>query len=603
MYRHIFSTPALILFSILTTLFQSVQAQQPEQDCINAIPVCSLVIVQPNSYNGEGLNPSEINPLISCLGSGEENSVWYEVNILTDGLLSFVLDPTFFLDDYDWAVYNLTNDPCSAIAINSRLEVSCNYSATAGPTGPNLPGGGNSQNAGGPNRNSPIPVLAGETYVINISNFSGTVSGFRLDFTNSTATIGNSQAPSLHSISRQGNTDTLSLNFNGTVNCNSLDKSDFEILVNNNIQVIDSIWSPNCSGANRITSNLKILLLNTLPLNSQVTVNLVDSLTNSCGNSSNTGSIQSNLPPSFQIQSNANSICEGDSVSLTTTLPDSGYSFLWSPGQTSTPQIVVGPLRTQRYFVQVFDLSTNLTQSDSIEIIVNPAPRISLGNDILICMDSTSLAVPAGPWASYQWEDGSTDSIRSISSAGNYSLEVVDQVGCVGIDSISIDKDALPFSSFSWIPDTLTVNFTDSISNADSISWNFGDGNFSNDRNPSHTYDSVGTYMVSLITTNRCGTDTLTQEVEVKGWALSLSEEILDQFLRIHPNPGSDLIQLEFLHSSFQGEPIQLYDMQGRLLRDYKQIQGMRLPIHRGKLAPGIYFIRIGNLSRKFWFE
>ena len=49
----------------------------------------------------------------------------------------------------------------------------------------------------------------------------------------------------------------------------------------------------------------------------------------------------------------------------------------------------------------------------------------------------------------------------------------------------------------------LTVQFTDNSTNAENWSWNFGDGsNLSTERNPSHTYDLIGLYTVSLTVTN-----------------------------------------------------------------------------------------------------
>ncbi len=58
----------------------------------------------------------------------------------------------------------------------------------------------------------------------------------------------------------------------------------------------------------------------------------------------------------------------------------------------------------------------------------------------------------------------------------------------------------------------LTVNFTDqSIFNPTSWDWTFGDGGTSTEQNPTHTYDAVGTYTVSLTATNAYGSDTETK--------------------------------------------------------------------------------------------
>ncbi|MBI1287692.1 MAG: PKD domain-containing protein [Flavobacteriales bacterium] len=57
----------------------------------------------------------------------------------------------------------------------------------------------------------------------------------------------------------------------------------------------------------------------------------------------------------------------------------------------------------------------------------------------------------------------------------------------------------------------ITVNFTNFSANGAVYTWDFGDGNTSNDVNPSHTYSSNGVYTVSLsVDGGNCGTDDLT---------------------------------------------------------------------------------------------
>ena len=45
--------------------------------------------------------------------------------------------------------------------------------------------------------------------------------------------------------------------------------------------------------------------------------------------------------------------------------------------------------------------------------------------------------------------------------------------------------------------------------------WDFGDGYISTEYNPTHTYDSIGTYTVCLTVTNDCGQDTYCQNVNI----------------------------------------------------------------------------------------
>ncbi len=69
-----------------------------------------------------------------------------------------------------------------------------------------------------------------------------------------------------------------------------------------------------------------------------------------------------------------------------------------------------------------------------------------------------------------------------------------------------------PVANFSGSPTSgtapLAVNFTDlSTGSITSWSWNFGDGGSSTAQNPSHTYNSAGTYTVSLTVTGPGGSD------------------------------------------------------------------------------------------------
>ncbi|UPT68976.1 MAG: hypothetical protein M0D57_10295 [Sphingobacteriales bacterium JAD_PAG50586_3] len=159
---------------------------EPEQDCLGAITVCQSLYIQPNSYTGQGNATNEIDNTTSCLGAGELNGVWYKIVAAGQGFLGFNITPNSNTDDYDWAVFDLTYSPCTALLTDPTLEVSCNFS---GSTFPTTVTGAN----GGPNPQDEtlIAVLPGHVYYIYISNFSSTQTGYTLDFSPSTIPIGN----------------------------------------------------------------------------------------------------------------------------------------------------------------------------------------------------------------------------------------------------------------------------------------------------------------------------------------------------------------------------------------------------------------------------
>ncbi len=70
-------------------------------------------------------------------------------------------------------------------------------------------------------------------------------------------------------------------------------------------------------------------------------------------------------------------------------------------------------------------------------------------------------------------------------------------------------------SSYTFISNFLTVNFTNTSSNATSYLWEFGDATTSTTSNPSKTYANPGTYTVKLTATGPCGAVVSTQTITV----------------------------------------------------------------------------------------
>jgi len=77
-------------------------------------------------------------------------------------------------------------------------------------------------------------------------------------------------------------------------------------------------------------------------------------------------------------------------------------------------------------------------------------------------------------------------------------------------------KDDPPTANFTYQVAELSVSFTYAGTDAESYSWDFGDGNSSTVQNPSHTYGAGGTYTVVLTATNEDGDDEESQDVLVE---------------------------------------------------------------------------------------
>lgn len=249
-------------FIFLLVFSFSLKAQIPtNQDCLGAIPVCQSTYIQPNSYVGQGNYNDEIGPIRQCpdrcLGP-EKNSVWYVISVKTAGLLRFSITPVSQYDDYDWSVYNLNEHSCSEIYNGSLLMMSsCNaygrLSGNQGATGISTLNGGSSncEDAGdaGKKWNMDLPVEVGDTYVLYVSNYSNTQSGYTLDFSASTADIFDDVPAFITAIDTvKGCSGSASINFdfNENILCESVQASDFIVNGPDGDHYVDVVQGAGC---------------------------------------------------------------------------------------------------------------------------------------------------------------------------------------------------------------------------------------------------------------------------------------------------------------------------------------------------------------------
>lgn len=111
----------------------------------------------------------------------------------------------------------------------------------------------------------------------------------------------------------------------------------------------------------------------------------------------------------------------------------------------------------------------------------------------------------SNPTVTYS-EPGVYDVILTVSNS-----EGSDQIE--RLDFITVTEAAI--SDFSFVVDGGEVTFTNLSSNADSYSWDFGNGDSSTEESPVYTYTSSGTYTVELSAISECGTVTSTQDVMI----------------------------------------------------------------------------------------
>ncbi|HBS85135.1 MAG TPA: hypothetical protein DEA97_01180 [Bacteroidales bacterium] len=353
-----------------------------EQDCLGAIPICGDSYSTTESYSGTGNIPGEINGSSSCLSAGERNDVWYIFTVQQDGNLMFTITPNDTADDYDWAVYNLTTASCSDIYSDPSLEVSCNYSGTAGTTGPDGSTSFTSQDGGGTPFNAAIPVQEGEIYVINVSNYSSTQYGYFIDFSMASGVIVDVNPPELDTIvnSPTCGEEQITFWFNEPVDTASVNSDDFAVTGPGGSYNVISIQGTGGSASDReylMTLNTQLIAGGTY------TLSFSGQVDDACGNSviGNSLDFTVNGIIGSVLVNDGMVVCYDDAAGTATASATGGsgtYSYLWETGATTA---MITGLPAGDYLVTISDdvgVCYDIVTAD-----VNPANEL----------------VPSGTWA------------------------------------------------------------------------------------------------------------------------------------------------------------------------------------------------------------
>ncbi len=133
-------------------------------------------------------------------------------------------------------------------------------------------------------------------------------------------------------------------------------------------------------------------------------------------------------------------ICEGQSIDIwchtINGIPP--YAYQWVDPPLETDSINVTPSETTTYYVDVMDMCDG-TAIDSVTVVVMPMPELELGNDTTLCGGDSLVLHPGSGFASYLWQDTSTDSTYTVTESGLYFVQVTAESGCAAADQINVD--------------------------------------------------------------------------------------------------------------------------------------------------------------------
>ncbi|HNT80428.1 MAG TPA: hypothetical protein PKH65_07070, partial [Bacteroidia bacterium] len=171
----------------------------------------------------------------------------------------------------------------------------------------------------------------------------------------------------------------------------------------------------------------------------------------------------------------ATSFCQGSQVQLSA---NNGSSYLWSNGQT-TKNINVNS--SGSFSVQVTQSGgcTATSSVTNVTVYANPTASITANGPTTFCSGSSVLLTATGG-NSYAWNNGSSGSTLSVSSAGLYSATVTNVNGCTAISNsinVVVNNNSTPTISSSGTTSNLCPGdiVTLTATNGQSYLWSTGE--------------------------------------------------------------------------------------------------------------------------------
>ena len=161
------------------------------------------------------------------------------------------------------------------------------------------------------------------------------------------------------------------------------------------------------------------------------------------------------VTPSITISASANNICPGTLVIFSSVFTNGGASpiYQWkkngiavgtNSSSYSDNAIANGDIITCVFTSNANCLTTASVTSNGITMLLTTNTPVDLGPDKSVCSGS-SLIINAQPgYASYLWQDGSTNSSYTVTTPGTYRVTVIDACGIISSDDILITLNPKP---------------------------------------------------------------------------------------------------------------------------------------------------------------
>jgi gliding motility-associated-like protein len=218
---------------------------------------------------------------------------------------------------------------------------------------------------------------------------------------------------------------------------------------------------------------------------------------------------------------------QGDTLSVTAIISGPNYGTATLNGNQISYTANNGICnQTDSILYEVLD---NTCMCDTAYIIINiqgNAPQSAFVYSMTSCSSTVIFTDSSSGGINFNWDFGDgtfqtgTSVTHTYQQSGTYSVTLVTSGACgsdTAVNQVTVQTGTQPVAAFtsSQLNCSSIITFTDQSAGAATHSWNFGDGFSDTIASPSHNYATAGTYNVSLLVSNNCSSDTISQQVVI----------------------------------------------------------------------------------------
>ncbi len=265
----------ICIFTCLLLVQRTLHAQNScstlGQTPYTAFPVCGTSVF---SQTNVPICTNNIVVVPGCAATTtytDKNPFWYKFTCFQSGTLGFVITPNDLGDDYDWQLFDVTAvTNLNEVYSNASLFVAGNWSGSYGLTGASATANSKIQCSSSPPDNIPTfssmpQLIKGHNYLLLVSHYSDSQSGYLLSFGGGTAVITDPKLPTPVAAKPSCDASSITIRLNKKMKCNSLTAAGSEFTISPNLANVVSAIGYGCSNGFDLDS-LTIKLSNPLPV-------------------------------------------------------------------------------------------------------------------------------------------------------------------------------------------------------------------------------------------------------------------------------------------------------------------------------------------------